>query len=456
MSGVARTRTVFLTALTSIFVRGFSALVNIVTVPMMLSHLGRERFGVWSATLAIAAFFTLADGGVTNGLIQKVANAHGASNRVRIRALIASALATTALFVLAFLIGAVIIAAVTDWRWVFNVSDQGIADEAKFAVIALCVGYAFSFPPTVVRQARMGLMEGAQVNLWDMAGNFLSLASILLAVHFNLGLVGIAVAWSFPPALVRAAAALVYLAGKGRDIIPRWSDVTTREMRALVVGGSAFMGYSIAQILVMQSDQIMIARLLGPDAVADYAVVQRIFIQIQVVASLVLAAQLGAYGEALTRSDDVWIKRQLLWTLGGTALISSVGSGLIALFITPILQLWIGGQIEPNPLLVDAMAAYIVITSIANVFTYFFLALGQFQRVMIPLAAMIFINIPLSLFLIGKVGNAGAIIATSCSYVITMLIPGAFAARAVLNRLPAVREKVMTASKAAAGQVGAA
>lgn len=158
----------------------------------------------------------------------------------------------------------------------------------------------------------------------------------------------------------------------------------------------------------------------------------------------------------MTRSDDVWIKRQLLWTLGGTALISSVGSGLIALFITPILQLWIGGQIEPNPLLVDAMAAYIVITSIANVFTYFFLALGQFQRVIIPLAAMIFINIPLSLFLIGKVGNAGAIIATSCSYVITMLIPGAFAARAVLNRLPAVREKVMTASKAAAGQVGAA
>ena len=99
-----RSGVVLRTALTSVVTRGVTTLASLLTVPLVLHHVGSERYGIWMAAIALSTFFALADCGVTKGLIAEVAKAHGACNRERVRVLIASAIAATFGYLLAYVL----------------------------------------------------------------------------------------------------------------------------------------------------------------------------------------------------------------------------------------------------------------------------------------------------------------------------------------------------------------
>ena len=165
-----RSGVVLRTALTSVATRVVTTLASLLTVPLVLHHVGSERYGIWMAAIALSTLFALADCGVTKGLIAEVAKAHGACDRERVRVLIASAFAATIAFALPFLAIALIAVSLIDWAWAFNLSDRRLEREAALVVAIICITFAVTYPVTVIREARLGLMQGPEVNLWDLLG----------------------------------------------------------------------------------------------------------------------------------------------------------------------------------------------------------------------------------------------------------------------------------------------
>ena len=57
------------------------------------------------------------------------------------------------------------------------------------------------------------------------------------------------------------------------------------------------------------SDNIIITHLLGPDAVAGYAVPERMFSLISTLLAMALMPLWPAYAEAAARGDHSWVRR---------------------------------------------------------------------------------------------------------------------------------------------------
>ena len=419
-----RSQAIVRTALVSMTMRVFSVLASLLTVPLVLHDVGRERYGIWMAAIALSTLFAMADGGITKGLIAEVAKAHGADDRAGIRVLISSALATTTALVAIVLLLVLTAVSAIDWQWAFNLSTPAMAHEADLTISAMCVAYALSFPATVIREARLGLLQGATVNTWDFAGLVAAVLGLLLAVHFHWGLIAIASIWVGIPVIARNASAAYFLAYAGADLRPSWTSVSASASRSLIVTGSVFVVYLITQALAVQSDQILIARFLGADAVAEYSIVQRLFNQPQVLVTLALAAQWPAYGEALGRGDLAWIRSHFSQSLIGYAVIATVGSGVLALFCNDILRVWVGGGMVASQLMITSMAAYAIVATLANVFSFFFMSLSLHRLMIGTQLAMFAVNLPLSIWLLPRVGSAGAIIGTTVGYLVAIVIPG--------------------------------
>src|ERR1035438_2273421 len=72
-----RYRRVALTTLTSVGARGIGTLMALVSVPLTLGYLGKERYGLWMTISSIVAMLSFADFGMGNGLLNAVAVANG-------------------------------------------------------------------------------------------------------------------------------------------------------------------------------------------------------------------------------------------------------------------------------------------------------------------------------------------------------------------------------------------
>src|ERR1700728_4281690 len=66
-----------MTGLSSVAARGLVGITSLITIPLMLRHLGAERFGLWMSIVSLPAILSIADFGLGNSLLNAVAVAFG-------------------------------------------------------------------------------------------------------------------------------------------------------------------------------------------------------------------------------------------------------------------------------------------------------------------------------------------------------------------------------------------
>ena len=430
------------TSLVAVLGRGLSIIGTLVTIPLVLNHLGVERYGLWTTLTVIFVYLRLADGGVTVGLITLVSYADGAGDQHRIKQLFSSAFVVTAWVTLLLLVVALLVGFV-DWGRVLNLSDPKLKSEAAASAVIIILAIAMGYPASVVRQGRLGLQQGAAANTWDIAATLITFAGQLSIIFFGFGIVALAAVTAFTPVMVNIASSVHFLTGSGRHFAPSTRLASGSTIRTLFLSGSMFTALTFSQALSVQIDIVLVARLMNVGAVTDYSIIQKMLTQPLLIVTMYLTAQFPAYGEALTCGDHSWIARHFRQTLLVGTFFSILVCGSLAVFADPIIDLWIGSAIAPSPILTASMAVYAITATIANVCTYFFFALGLYRRVILAHIGMIAINIPLALLLIPRIGSAGACLATACGYVATLIIPSLIGFRSVLRNLPELQSKAL-------------
>lgn len=429
----------FRAALSALGVRGAQIVLMLVSVPLVLHSLGVERYGLWTAALGLASLLANADGGVSNGLLSPVARAHGAHDVDEVRRLSAAGMAAGLTVAIPVLAAFTLCAFAVDWNWFFKLADPGAGRDVAYVIAILGGCYAIGFPPAIVRTVRLGLLHGPSVHAWDAFGTAATLVGLVAAVWLGAGLPGVALAWGLPGILARTLSALAFYAGEGRRYMPRRGDFDIALARRLILNGGAFLVAVLSQLVAQQADQLMIGRILGAAAIADYAVPLRLFSQAQVLAIVVLAAQWPAYAHALGQGDHAWIRRHLRMTLLGATAVAALFCAALALTIEPALKLWLRADMRPEPLLVAGLAAMGVAATLGSVFVYFYFALGLNARVAWSHLAALAINLALLALLLPKMGVAGAAIAGTASLTIALVVPGFVTLPPLLRRIDAAK-----------------
>jgi O-antigen/teichoic acid export membrane protein len=438
---------VFRNVATSLLARGVSVISTLIAIPIILNYFGEERYGIWIISLTLGSLFTLADFGVVNAMLSMISRAYGANDRPLMKRLLSSALFMAVFFSLTFL--AVLFASVWffDWGRLLNIKDEALVIQAETVILLTGIGFCIQFPLAAIRHARLGMLQGVPVNLWDLVGVLLGTGGLVISIVTGAGLVTAVALWAFLPSVPKAISAVQFLIGSGRDLVPKFGFVERRTAKLLLASGAIFTLSGLSQALALQSDQLLIAKFLGLAEVAPYSIVQRLFSQPQILVTLLVAAQWPAYGEALGRGDGDWIIRHFNRSLIGIATFAIVCSAFMSFFCHDILKLWIGRAIPASPLLVAGMAIYCVASCLSAAIIAFYLALGLNRQVIFMQIAMFMISVPTSIALFKFIGSAGAVYGTSAGYLLGILLPSAAILRRTFRAFPRLRSSADAASQ---------
>ena len=311
-----RDRRALLTASTSIGARLVSLAVALATVRIAIGYLGAARYGLWATVASLTAFLAFSDLGIGNAIINRMSAAFTSGDRERATREVSSATLLLGAIGVAVLVIAAALLPVVPWPRVYNVGGLA-ASEAGPATMAVIVCFAVLIPIGLVQKVQLGFQQGTIANLWAIGGTVLGLVLMLVAIAMRLGLPWLVLAVAGGPVVAMALNWIQEFYFLRPWLRPRRRLVDLRVGVGLVRTGLLFLGLQVAAAVAFSSDNFIATQLLGPVAVAQYSVTQRVFMVLPALLSVAAVALWPAYGEALLRSDRQWIRRTLVRLIFG-------------------------------------------------------------------------------------------------------------------------------------------
>lgn len=418
-----RFRRASLSAATSVVAKGTAFVTTAVSVPLTLSYLGSERFGVWMTLSALIALLSFTDLGLGNSLLNSVAHAAGRDDRRLIRANISSGIA----MLLAVAVGlGLLFAAIFDhvpWAGIFNVRSAPALDEAGPAAAVLVVCFLVGMPVGALQQVRLGLQQGYLNSIFVGAGNIGGLVLVVWAIHMRLGLPWLVLAMAGAPLLATLVNGLALLA-RSPWLRPSLRDVNFAVARSLLRVGLLFLVLQLAVAVAYTSDSIIIAAMIGPSAVAEYAVVIKLFMIPTLMVGFALAPLWPAYREALSRGDVGWVQKTFRQSIRMSLWVAGPVSAALVVLGLPIIALWVGtSAVQPTFGLVLAVGIWTTVSAVGNA-TAMLLNGVQVIRFQVVIASlMAAANVLLSVVLVSFIGVAGVVWGSVIAYSLFSLIP---------------------------------
>lgn len=165
--------------------------VFVLLTPFLVRMLGLAGFGLWTLAAALADWMQLFDLGLREAVMKYTAAHQARSEAVGVRRL-----AETALFVYAIL-GGIVAAAVAGVAWLgapLLVADAEALDTLRAALLVLGISTALSFPAGLAGSVLEGLSRFDLLNLFRTGHAALRLVLVVIALQFDTGVIGVAVA----------------------------------------------------------------------------------------------------------------------------------------------------------------------------------------------------------------------------------------------------------------------
>ena len=418
-----RYRRLALTAVTGPISSVCGFLTFAVSVPLTIHYLGPERYGAWMSISSLMAFLKFSDLGLGNGLIGAISQAEGRDDRLYAKRAISSVLVCLCVIACFLLAVFPLSARIIHWDYLIGLAslkDHGEIQSAIWIFVAL---YAISLPLNMVQQVQRSLQQGYISNLWNALGNLLTLACILIAARHHASIPCLVAIISGIPLIPSLGNGIVLYGFQRPDLKPSVGNFDWAVAKGLLGKGLLFFGLGIAGALAFDSQNIVIAHILGPASVGAYAVVQRLFSVIAIVAGYLTAPLWPAFGEAIGRKEWTWVGRALKRGMTINAIIAIGLATLISLLSGPILLHWTHGAISAPQGFIVGFAVWAVISAISAPISMLLNAahLLWFQLVSSLLFGLL--TVASTIYLLPVIGLSASVWSMTAVYLITQLVP---------------------------------
>lgn len=401
----------------SFLFKGLAIFASFLAMPLMIKYLGVEHYGVWSTLLSIVSWVVLFDIGIGNGLRNKISESLAKENKQEAHNYISTAYtivgAISVMLILIFLLASEYI----PWQKVFNITS--ISNYELQSIVNITVIFLFlNFWISLINQVFNGLQKTSLAVFNQFLSNFFSLFAVFVLYTFYESSL-IKLAFFYGASLLASSLILSFwFYQKNREFIPKIKSFGLNYTKSITSLGFKFFIIQIAVIVIFTTDKILITQLFGPEYVASYDVVFKLFSVITIVHGILVAPLWSAYSDAYHRSDMEWIKKTIKNQLKIYLLII-VATTLLIFLAKPIIRLWIGKDFFCGQCAIIAMALFILVSTWNNIFAYFINVNATDNlnvQINTSIIAMI-VNIPLSIVFIRffEMGTYGVMLATCIS-----------------------------------------
>jgi O-antigen/teichoic acid export membrane protein len=207
----------------------------------------------------------------------------------------------------------------------------------------------------------------------------------------------------------------------------------------MIAAGSLFLLLQVFALIGNASDSLVLAQILGVQAVAQYTVAQKLF-SIALIAQFFIAPLWPAFGDALERNDYAWarhaLKRALVLSLGITILATLP----LLVFGKWIVVVWVGPELIPSSSLLAALGGWMLLASYGGVMSVLLNNGKLLRRQAVFYGVASLAALVLKIVLAQAIGISGVVWATVIGYGMFYVIPAGLLARSVLNIGPVMRD----------------
>lgn len=403
--------------------RGLSVLTGLLIVPISLRYLGAERYGAWVTIGSSLSWLYLADLGLGNGLTNLLSEA-----RAHHHSEVAQTHVATAFWMLAGIasfcgVALALLWPRIDWAELLNVHSDLARSEVSDAVALAAAIFLATIPLGIVDRIYAACQEGAVANFWAGTASVATLLALAWAVRGAGGMIALVLAISGGRLAVHLVSAAWLFTTSHPELKPLPSALRRASLQRLSRSGGLFFAIQVAGLILFNTDNVIIAHVLGADRVTPYSIAWSLFTLPSMAFALAMPYLWPAYAEAFARRDGGWIRQAFRTSvLVSLAIAVAVAVPMIA-FGRPLIALWAGKVAVPPFSLLLWMGAWSLVFAGMNPVACLLNAAGRLKGQAIYASLSTAVNIALSVAWARRYGITGVIAATVASYMVFAALP---------------------------------
>lgn len=373
-----RSRLLVKNVLASFVVKGWSALVVLMMVPLTLTCLGEYQNGVWLTISSLLVWIDQMDIGLGNGLRNSLAThiAHGEEEKAR------QTVSSTMAMLVVIIIPVWLLLALLIWQgdvYGFLNVDAGMIPELRTALLCAVTLVSVTFVLKFIGNVYMGMQLPAVSNLIMSLGQTVALMATWLLYAFGK-------ATFFNVVAVNTAAPmLVYMLSYPYTFYIRFPRLRpslryVKLQSALSLGslGVKFFWLQVASIIQFMTANILISKFFSPAMVTPYQITYRYMSLVIVAFTVVCMPFWSATTDAYERGDIDWIARAGRKMNLLTACTAAVLAVMTA--VSPwVYDVWIGDRCHIPFGMTAMMATYIFLMVLSMRYSYFLNGVGALR-----------------------------------------------------------------------------
>lgn len=340
-----RYRLIALSSLTSLFAKIFTSLLGLITVPLTINYLGKEQFGLWMVVSSLIVWMQLADFGISNGLTNALAEAHGRDDKGVAQAYVSTAFFTTVGIALVIICPLVVLAYVLPWEVILKLSDPALKPLVVDCFAIAGVVFVVNLPLAIVNRIFIAYQLSYIVNFVQIASSLTALIGLVVAIKLRFSLPALVLLISLGP-LVSNVFAWILLWRKLSWIHIKRGFVSWQALRRVADSSIPMFVYLMASMLTCQLVNIILAQVGSLSLVADYNVLWKIYLTIFTLGVSFSTPFYAAIREAFEKKEAVWVVNSIRRALSIRLAVIIPPAIVLILFGDLIVQLWIKKSLE--------------------------------------------------------------------------------------------------------------
>lgn len=319
-------------------------LINLLLLPMLLTILNKERFGVWQTMLSIISYVSLLNFGLGNGLRNSITkySIHNDFNSIN-KAIGQTIIKMTKIILLASLIIFPLYFLFFNPTVFFrNLSNINVEVKISIAI------YLLFFMTNIILSLSTSISFGLRKSYQPGFVNLIYLLLVYFTIFFLnkcylLNLITISIIFGFYQSL---SFLFLFLYQKyfQKIKINFIEKINLNEMNKL---STQFFFVQIISLIFFTSDNIVVANKLGAEQTAEFSIVSKIYMTLITVFSILLIQFWNNVTAFYEKKNYLWIKKTITNLSILSSLVLIVGF-IIAYFHQTIINFWFGQQNNLN------------------------------------------------------------------------------------------------------------
>lgn len=391
-------------------IKGFSILLGLIKVPILLNYLDAEKYGVWLTIASIIMWVQHFDLGLGHGLRNKFAEALAKKENERAVGLVSTAyfsMATIMVFLFLLLLPIIYY---LDWNNILNVTSINIG-ELRNTVMVVFGLFIFRFVFHLITVILKADQRPALSDAFLPAASFLSLILVIILKYFiQDSLFWASIAMALPPALVLFIGNIYFFKKNYNNFSPKISRYNKIYLKDIYSLGFKFFLGQLLSLVMFSSSNFILTKVVNPEEVTVYNIARTYFNLPLTFFMIILTPFWSAITEAYVKDELTWIKSNMK-KLRNIAILFS-GGLIIMLFLSDFAyKIWVGDKVTIPFQLSIIFTFYNIYILFLSPYNYFLNGVGKLNLGLWLGAFKIIFFLPVAIFFVKLWGAAGLVVA---------------------------------------------